>query len=70
MLKCKQVELLKGYLASLGGEVRPIDNAEQYKFPCGLLVNVYNTTSVTFQNEVKSEELKQKILKQIESLNA
>ncbi|SUA44288.1 Uncharacterised protein [Neisseria zoodegmatis] len=69
-LKCKQIELLKTYLRDCGGVGKPIDHAEQFEFSCGLLVNVYNTTTVNFQNLAHSTDLVNKIKNFINQLNS
>ncbi len=69
-LKCKQIELLKTYLRDCGGVGKQIDHAEQFEFSCGLLVNVYDSTTVTFQNQAHSTDLVNKIKKFIDQLNS
>lgn len=69
-MKCAKVDLLKAYLLSLPNvTVSAINHATHYKFASGLIVDVFHTGTVRFQNEIQDPQLMTNISNHIESLN-
>ncbi len=57
-LQCKNLPALEAFLEGKGAVSRPIDYGKQFSLPSGLLVNVFDKGTVTFQNHAdKSVEV-------------
>ena len=70
-LKCQNIELLKSYLGQFEHELSNKPNGQSmYKFPNGLVLNLYETGSVVFQGENVTGDLVDKITNFINSVNA
>jgi len=64
---CKNPEALKAGLELNGTTERKAGGQEKCTLKCGLIVNVYDNGSVTFQGEITKS--KEKILNLIDKLN-
>ena len=70
-LKCNQPSLLMQYLASFEHELSNKPNGQSmYRFPNGLVLNLYETGSVVFQGSETDGDLARKIKDFINSVNA
>ena len=69
--KCLKPEMLKAFLGNLEHTLDNKPNGQSmYKFPNGLVLNVYETGSVVFQGSETSGTLAEQIKSFINSVNA
>ncbi len=71
-LKCVHLDVLKLFLSKFSPTMESKPNGQSmYTFPCGLVLNVYETGSFHFQGTIaNSVELQKQITSFIESTNA
>jgi len=69
-ITCKKPKALKASLELIGTAESKAGGQEKITLECGLITNVYNNGSVTFQGKVtECKEKKEKIINLINQLN-
>jgi len=70
-ITCKKPKALKASLELIGTAESKAGGQEKITLECGLITNVYDNGSVTFQGKVtECQEKKEKIINLIDKLNA